>query len=408
MNFVAVLLLSLFILVKSSYATQEDGTFHKNTKINVKSSNATQENGTFHKNTKTNVKSSNATQDGTFHKNTKTNVKSSDATQDGTFQRNTKINVESSGAARDNEVKAVAGLSVVFTNYNGKNKTAYKSQQAGDRRSVIQATDNRQCYRQFFVGNVPPTGLQSNNNIRYICQMCGNPLTPCFSTMFNINYGIPLYSAYVVRRGQALNFGAAPRTGLNFRQEPGLLGIPGNRQGSPGMYKNVPKIHKGHLVPAETYSFSPGHIRSTFTYTNAVPQYGSFNTGQWAAYEKRIRNYAKNECATKKNGDLYLLTGVSDIQINSQGNSIVPPGTPQRMSKQPNIVIPNSMWTAGCCISGAQVFGSFAVIGNNVPNKLGIFMSKLTVNELEDIIGIMIDLFPGNSDCSDDHYNVNI
>ncbi len=174
------------------------------------------------------------------------------------------------------------------------------------------------------------------------------------------------------------------------------------------MYKNVPKIHKGHLVPAETYSFSPGHIRSTFTYTNAVPQYGSFNTGQWAAYEKRIRNYAKNECATKKNGDLYLLTGVSDIQINSQGNSIVPPGTPQRMSKQPNIVIPNSMWTAGCCISGAQVFGSFAVIGNNVPNKLGIFMSKLTVNELEDIIGIMIDLFPGNSDCSDDHYNVNI
>ncbi len=117
--------------------------------------------------------------------------------------------------------KAVAGLSVVFTNYNGKNKTAYKSQQAGDRRSVIQATDNRQCYRQFFVGNVPPTGLQSNNNIRYICQMCGNPLTPCFSTMFNINYGIPLYSAYVVRRGQALNFGAAPRTGLNFRQEPG-------------------------------------------------------------------------------------------------------------------------------------------------------------------------------------------
>lgn len=176
--------------------------------------------------------------------------------------------------------------------------------------------------------------------------------------------------------------------------------------------KGVPnnlKIHKGHLVPAETYSFSPAHLHSTFTYTNAVPQYGKFNSGQWAQHEQKIRNYAVNVCS-KKNGDLFLLTGISDMQIYLQGNKIKkfkPPGTPKRMPKKPNIVIPNSMWTAGCCVSGKNVIGSFAMIGNNDSNKMKIYMSKLPVSYLEGIIGIT-DLFPGNSDCDNNKYDVAI
>lgn len=165
-----------------------------------------------------------------------------------------------------------------------------------------------------------------------------------------------------------------------------------------------PSIHKGHLVPAETYSFSEAHLRSTFTYTNAVPQYGTFNSGQWAKYEKKIRDYAKNVCSTKQ-ADLYLLTGISDIKIQlGQGNlinTLKPHGQPKRMRKLPKIVIPNSMWTAGCCVRGTTVFGSFAVIGNNVPNKEKIEMSQVTVNQLASIIG-NVDFFPGNDDCQYD------
>ena len=172
---------------------------------------------------------------------------------------------------------------------------------------------------------------------------------------------------------------------------------------------NAKKIHKGHLVPAETYSFSLDHMRSTFTYTNAVPQYGTFNSGQWAAYERKIRNYAQSTCS-KNNGDLYLLTGISDMQRYNKGkrvNAFKPPGTPKRTSKLPKIVIPNSMWTAGCCVSGKKVLGSFAVIGNNDSNKLKTLMSRLTVSDLEITIGI-IDLFPGNSDCQKRKYDVYI
>ena len=191
-----------------------------------------------------------------------------------------------------------------------------------------------------------------------------------------------------------------------------VTGIPADNQGTDKMYlkTGTPSIHKGHLVPAETYSFSDGHLRSTFTYTNAVPQYGTFNSGQWAKYEKRIRNYANKKCSAKQ-ANLYLLTGISKVTIQrGQGNlikALKPRGQPKRMRKLPKIVIPKSMWTAGCCVRGRRVFGSFAVIGNNVPNKEKIEMSEVTVNQLASIIGD-VDLFPGNDDCSNRKKNVAI
>lgn len=171
------------------------------------------------------------------------------------------------------------------------------------------------------------------------------------------------------------------------------------------MYSNtgkLPCIHKGHLVPAETYSFSGDHIRSTFIYTNAVPQYATFNSGQWSNYEKRIRDYAKNTCS-KNGGDLYLLTGVSERRISliPLENSIDATFEPvDRMPEPPNIVIPNSMWTAGCCVSvlDQNVLGSFAVIGNNVPLKEDILMSQVSVKTLKKLV--KLDLFPGKPKCS--------
>ena len=97
----------------------------------------------------------------------------------------------------------------------------------------------------------------------------------------------------------------------------------------------------------------------------------------------------------------------AEIQKGKRVNAFKPPGTPKRTSKLPKIVIPNSMWTAGCCVSGKKVLGSFAVIGNNDSNKLKTLMSRLTVSNLEITIGI-IDLFPGNSDCQKSKYDVYI
>lgn len=104
-------------------------------------------------------------------------------------------------------------------------------QLTGLRKTVVSESNADNCYRQFFVGNTPPIGFKSStghaNNIRYICQgVCEDSRYPyastsCFSTMFDLNYGIPIYSAYVVRLKQARLFGTAKRRRLYFRKEPG-------------------------------------------------------------------------------------------------------------------------------------------------------------------------------------------
>lgn len=54
---------------------------------------------------------------------------------------------------------------------------------------------------------------------------------------------------------------------------------------------------------------------ATFTYSNAVPQYGkSYNRASWKKYEARIAEYVKKNCAAQK-GIMYLLTGTSVFHL---------------------------------------------------------------------------------------------
>lgn len=99
------------------------------------------------------------------------------------------------------------------------NETEHKVQLTRQRRSVIQQHANEDCYKQFFIGKQPPKDFHGSPNPRYICQMYGT--TPTFSTMFDLDYGIPIYAGYLVQQAQALIFGEAKRTGLTFRLEPG-------------------------------------------------------------------------------------------------------------------------------------------------------------------------------------------
>lgn len=70
------------------------------------------------------------------------------------------------------------------------------------------------------------------------------------------------------------------------------------------------------------------------------------------------------------------------------------------------IVVPNSLWTAGCCVRPNGYVQSFAVIGNNVyGNTLtqqvttawlqGFLSDEVTYRH----IGGPVDLFPGNAAC---------
>ena len=93
------------------------------------------------------------------------------------------------------------------------------------RRSMV-STTIQSCYKQFFAGKQPPSGFRKKDtDIRYICQQLPDHTVNYFySTMFDLNYGIPVYSAYVVFQAQASQFRTVKRTGKEkWRQEKGKL-----------------------------------------------------------------------------------------------------------------------------------------------------------------------------------------
>lgn len=249
------------------------------------------------------------------------------------------------------------------------------------------------CFRHFFVYNQPPTGFRVNlNEIRYICQQIGGSHDVFYATMFDEHLGIAVYAGYKLDR-QTINFDQAHRW-KGWSREPGIL-----TQGSDAIYKDQ-WLQKGHLVPAQTYSSSKERLISTYKYTNAVPQVMAFNVGQWAQFERRIRDYARFICVPN-NGVLFLLTGTSFGKVLSGSWKVV------KWHQLGPISIPNSMWTAGCCVYTNDRAESFAVIGNNDANQL--FTRQITLDDLQNILttdvtqtrlgGPDVNLFPGLENC---------
>ena len=109
-------------------------------------------------------------------------------------------------------------------------------------------------------------------------------------------------------------------------------------------------------------------------------------------------------------GTLYLLTGTSSVRIDQKTPPNPTPKVPVDHIGNPTygmISIPNSMWTAGCCVRPkGQRTESFAVIGNNVNDEYQTLTQKVTVAQLQIIlqadgntINNGVNLFPGNPAC---------
>ena len=88
---------------------------------------------------------------------------------------------------------------------NRKTRTYKRRNQNGAKGRAVQSprvvfnNPNQPCYTRFFVGGVPPTGLrtgQNLQNIRYICQTLNQQTY--YSTMFDENRGIAVFSGYTV------------------------------------------------------------------------------------------------------------------------------------------------------------------------------------------------------------------
>ena len=190
-------------------------------------------------------------------------------------------------------------------------------------------------------------------------------------------------------------------------------------------------VHRGHLVAASYGRGDTYRIRATYKFTNVVPQFGRFNSGQWRSSETRLIAWGRDNCIVYKgsstqNVRMYIIVGVipstfrnlnerffgesgfSDYQSWSKMTD-----TYKRNSggKEYRINVPRYMWTAACCTfqykdgKGKLKDGtrSTAFFRENEPGRSmcytpgtmnGLFMS-ITQGRL-----LRIDLFPAtHSEC---------
>ena len=182
------------------------------------------------------------------------------------------------------------------------------------------------------------------------------------------------------------------------------------------------------MNPSAINSFNKDFMTATFTLTNVVPQFKASNCGPWQKFEKKIVDYAKDICGPS-GGTLYLLTGRSENGIKPDpqnpgkvvydAKNTVPKPIVINKFGSVNLVIPRSVWTAGCCLwtEPGRVLGSlwparraqsFAVMSTNQKDKDKLYQTQMSVRELEELLKApsAVNLFPGDENCRNPANNI--
>ncbi|XP_073678636.1 endonuclease domain-containing 1 protein-like [Garra rufa] len=207
---------------------------------------------------------------------------------------------------------------------------------------ITEVVDSFSTCSGFFLNGQPPVipGIlqnsvsQDNNRYKLICQKYQNAYK--FATLYDTTEKIPVFSAYRYTG----SFTGRPH--ISWMIEPQLETLdadmrePCVNQAFPGDYWTQNTLNRGHLFP-NGHAADLITAKSTFTLTNIVPQYASFNNGSWGEMEQRVRSIMHSHCRDKDNADnilAYVLTGA----VASQA---------KLLNKRVNI--PSNMWTVFCC-----------------------------------------------------------
>ena len=97
-------------------------------------------------------------------------------------------------------------------------------------------------------------------------------------------------------------------------------------------------------------------MQATFTYTNIVPQFGSFNLGPWKSCEQKLVQWGKNHCASQKGArcvQMFILVGAvpSAVYEASEERWFGEKGFSNFFQEDGYPVnVPNLLWTAACCM----------------------------------------------------------
>ncbi|XP_078379739.1 uncharacterized protein LOC144662729 [Oculina patagonica] len=184
-------------------------------------------------------------------------------------------------------------------------------------------------------------------------------------------------------------------------------------------------MHRGHMIASQYGIGNYAKKVQTFVYTNAVPQFGVFNSVPWKTCESKLIRWGQVYCLcegaayTARNVQMFIVVGAIPSTFYGPPNTRFF-GSGGFSSYQDDskfrVNVPTMMWTASCCTYEYTKKGrtytvtkSTAFWGENVPGKFEC--NKVDVGKLEEMLTprgkTLINLFPSSNECkSKDNYEV--
>ena len=179
-------------------------------------------------------------------------------------------------------------------------------------------------------------------------------------------------------------------------------------------------MHRGHMIASQYGIGNYGRKVQTFVYTNAIPQFGDFNSTPWKTCETKLIQWGQVICLREglaRNVQMFIVVGAipSTFYGPSKRRFFGSGGFSDFQNDESfRVNVPSWMWTASCCTYEYTKDGrtyyvtkSTALWRENVPGKFPCY--RIDVDTLEEKLTprgeTRIDLFPSSNECKNkDNY----
>lgn len=189
-----------------------------------------------------------------------------------------------------------------------------------------------------------------------------------FSVGYDAGNKLPAWVAYELTAAECAS-DAASRKGKNFKQDTNIS-LP---QADDSDYRHSGWT-RGHMAPSADFKWSDEAQTQTFLFTNCCPQTEYLNSQSWEKLESRVRDWAKQF------DRIYVVTGpvIGEHENGYLGENRIP--------------IPDAFYKALLAQDSDGSYQSVAFVMHNISTPQPYPQCAMTVDELEEVIGI--NLFP--------------
>lgn len=175
-------------------------------------------------------------------------------------------------------------------------------------------------------------------------------------------------------------------------------------------------VHRGHMIASQYGRGDQNKKRATFVYTNAVPQFGPYNSVPWRVCESSLIVWGQNNCAvgTVRNVQMFIVVGAIPSSVSgTEARYFGGNGFSDYQDREYRVNVPWRMWTAACCTfeysddrgnTWRPGTKSTTFWRDNDPGRSPCNPEKVSslTTWLESFVGTEINLFPFSDDCSND------